>query len=188
MNSSVADLIAEVIAKEIRPGKDGHYSNDPNDSGGETAWGVTERTARKHGWEGAMIDLPRPIAENIYEAEYWYDPGFFDVSTISMRVARELFDTGINCGTERACEWLQMALNGFNRQGKDYADIAEDFDIGPATLNALRAYLARRKARGEVVMLRYLNSQQGAFYAGLVRRRPKDEDFLFGWFDNRVVI
>jgi len=182
MNSSVADLIAEVIRKE------GGYVNNPNDSGGETVYGITVRTARQNNYHGPMVSMPKTVAEDIYEKEYWYDPGFYDVSLISKAVARELFDTGINCSTERACEFLQIALNGFNRQGKDYSDIAEDFDIGPATLHALRAFIAKRQARGEVVMLRALNSLQGAFYLNLGRRRPKDEDFMFGWFDNRVEI
>lgn len=56
MNSSVADLIADLIAIE------GGYSNDPDDSGGETTWGVTERRARKFGYTGPMIDMP-PLAQ-----------------------------------------------------------------------------------------------------------------------------
>lgn len=182
MNSSVADLIAAAIDKE------GHHSNDPNDSGGETTWGVTERRARKFGYTGPMIDMPRSVAEAMYEKENWYDPGFYDVSVFSPLIARELFDTGINCGVPRACEFFQIALNALNRQGKDYADIAEDADIGPATLTALKAYLRLRGVRGEGVMLKALNALQGEFYIGLSRARQKDENFLFGWFDNRVVI
>lgn len=188
MNSSVADLIAEVIAKEIRPGKGGHYSNDPNDSGGETAWGVTERVARKYGYEGPMVDMPRTVAENIYEQRFWYEPGFYDVSIISLPIARELFDTGVNSGPERACEFLQKSLNALNRRGKDYPDVDEDFDIGPATLGALKAYLAFRGALGEKVLFRELNSLQGAFLTDLSRRRQKDEDFMFGWLANRVAL
>lgn len=188
MNSSVADLIDEVINKEIRPGKDGHYSNDPNDSGGETSWGVTERNARKYGYVGAMIDMPRSFAESYYEQHHWYEPGFYDVSTISLPIARELFDTGVNSGPERACEFLQVSLNALNRQGKDYPDVDEDFDIGPQTLDALRAYIAFRGKIGETVLLRALNSLQGAFLIELSRRRQKDENFTFGWLANRVVI
>ena len=182
MNSSVADLIAKAIDTE------GHYSNDPNDSGGETAWGVTERRARKFGYTGPMKDMPRSIAEAMYEQENWYDPGLYDVSVFSPLIARELFDTGINCGVPRACEFFQIALNALNRQGKDFADIAEDGDIGPATLQALKAYLRLRGVRGERVMLKALNCLQGAHYINLSRARQKDETFVFGWLDNRVEI
>lgn len=182
MNSSVADLIAETIDKE------GPYSDDPDDSGGETAWGVTARRARKFGYTGPMRDMPRSIAEAMYEHENWYESGFYDVSILSMPIARELFDTGINCGVGRASEFLQIALNALNRQEKDYKDIPEDGDVGPATIGALTAYLQKRGARGEHVMLRALNCLQGAFYINLSRSRQKDETFLYGWLDNRVAI
>jgi lysozyme family protein len=169
VNSSVADLISEVIAIE------GGYSNDPDDSGGG-----------KNGYTGPMKDMPRSVAESIYEMTYWYEPGFFDVSVIVPKVARELFDTGINCGTGKASEFLQVALNALNRQGKDYPDIEEDSDIGPATIKALTAYMKRRGAEGESVLLKALNCLQGARYIELSRSRKKDETFVYGWLLNRV--
>ncbi len=180
MNSSVADLITELVAKE------GGYSNDPNDSGGETMYGITIAEARINGYLGEMKDMPRSVAENIYEKKYWVAPGFERVSHMYYDVARELFDTGVNCGTGKASEFLQMALNALNRQGKDYADIDEDCDIGPATLRALKAYKAHRGAAGETVLLKALNCLQGARYLELTRMRQKDEKFIFGWLDNRV--
>lgn len=182
MNSSVADLISAVIAIE------GGYSNDPDDSGGETIYGITIRTARKHGYTGPMMDMPRSIAERIYEEAYWYEPGFYDVSMVYQRVGRELFDTGINCGVSKAAEFLQMALNALNRQGADYADIAEDGDAGPATLRALAAYKSVRGAVGELVLLKALNCLQGAYYIELSRTRQKDERFVYGWLRERVTL
>lgn len=182
MNSSVADLIAEVVAKE------GGYSNDPNDSGSETNWGITLRTARKHGYTGEMRDMPRSIAESIYEQSYWYEPGFYDVSTVSLAVARELFDTGINIGVARAAEFLQVSLNALNRQGRDYADIDEDGDIGPATIAALEAFFRRRGPDGQSVLLKALNCLQGERYIELSRSRQKDEEFVYGWLKNRVAL
>lgn len=182
MNSSVADLIAAVIAIE------GAYSNDPDDSGGETMYGITIREARRHGYTGPMQDMPRTIAEAIYEQDYWYGPGFYDVSMVYQRVGRELFDTGINCGTGKAAEFLQMSLNAFNRQGTDYADIDEDGDIGPATLRALAGYKSVRGLAGELVMLKALNCLQGARYIELSRARQKDETFVYGWMRERVVL
>ena len=182
MNSSVADLISAVIAIE------GGYSNDPKDSGGETNYGITIRVARLHGYTGEMIDMPRTVAERIYEEAYWYGPGFYDVSMVYQRVGRELFDTGINCGQPKAAEFLQMSLNALNREQKDYADIKEDGDIGPATLKALAAYKAVRGASGELVLLKALNCLQGARYIELSRLRQKDERFVYGWLKDRVAL
>jgi lysozyme family protein len=182
MKSAVADLIAEVIRIE------GGYTNDSNDSGGETKYGITIRVARKFGYTGEMRDMPKSVAEAIYEHNYWYTPGFYDVSTLSLPIARELFDTGINCGQPKAAEFLQMALNALNREGKDYADVAEDSDVGPSTMKALTAFLKKRGIEGENVMLKALNCLQGARYVELSRLRQKDEKYVYGWLLNRVVI
>ena len=43
-------------------GREGRYVNNPNDRGGATCWGITERVARAHGYQGDMRDLPRATA------------------------------------------------------------------------------------------------------------------------------
>ncbi|MNM79477.1 putative Peptidoglycan domain protein [compost metagenome] len=87
-----------------------------------------------------------------------------------------------------ASRFLQRALNWFNRGGLDYQDLTVDGHIGPATLSALDGFLRVRKTQGELVLLRALNALQGARYGELVENRAKDEEFIFGWFLNRVVI
>jgi len=167
-------------------GKEGDYSNHPSDTGGATRWGITERVARKHGYKGDMQQLPRPTAVAIYRQEYLIDPGFAAVAAINAAIAEELFDTGVNMGPSIPALWFQESLNAFNAQGKLYADIREDGDIGPATLAALRAYLKTRGADAERVMLKALNSSQGERYKFLSRSRAANEDFVYGWFRNRV--
>lgn len=132
--------------------------------------------------------MTREEAKSIYRARYWSAPGFEAVALQSSAVAEELFDTGVNMGQAIAATFLQRLLNGLNRQGRDYADIVVDGDIGPATLKALKAYLVRRKAEGEAVLLKGLNALQGARYVSLAEGRTKNEDFLFGWLSTRVEI
>ncbi len=169
-------------------GREGRYSNNPADPGGETMWGITERVARRHGYTGAMRDLPRDKAVAIYRQEYAIDPGFAAVAEIYPLVGAELFDSGVNLGVSWPALWLQMALNGLNNQGALYPDIAEDHDIGPATLRALAAYKAARGADGQAVLLCALNCLQGARYIDLARGRSQLETFLFGWLRTRVAL
>ena len=62
-------LIEELIERE------GGYVNHPNDKGGPTRFGITERVARAHGYSGAMALLPRNEAAAIYRRLYWLRPG-----------------------------------------------------------------------------------------------------------------
>ena len=47
-------------------GNEGGYSNNPNDPGGETNWGITLAVARANGYVGAMKDMDQSFAKRIY--------------------------------------------------------------------------------------------------------------------------
>lgn len=167
-------------------GIEGAYSDHPADSGGATMYGITEALARRYGYQGPMHRLPLSEATRIYRAAFWDALHLDEVATLAPQVAYEMFDSAVNVGTDRAVRWLQRALNVLNQQGRLYADLTEDGDLGPKTLAALQAYLWHRGTDGERVLLRALNSLQGAFYIELAERRQKDEVFVFGWLLHRV--
>lgn len=167
-------------------GREGAYTNDPDDPGGATIWGVTERVARKNGYTGQMQAMTRDQAKAIYRSEYWIRPGFSDVAMISQAIAEELFDTGVNQGIAKASEYLQRSLNCFNNEAAIYPDIKVDCDIGPGTVKALRALIDKRGKDGEKVIIRALNALQGARYIEITEARPRNEKYCFGWFLQRV--
>lgn len=166
--------------------REGPYSNDPSDSGGETTWGITESAARTNGYKGAMRDLPRSLAFSIMEDRYWSPLKLDIVENLSPKIAEELADSAVNVGVSKAGSWLQTALNALNDNGSAYPDMPEDGLVGSATIAALKAYLRHRGKDGETVILRALNGLQTAHYLNLSRKRPKDERFVFGWLLNRV--
>lgn len=167
-------------------GVEGKYSNNPNDSGGETMYGITKRVAVANGYTGEMKNLSLVRAADIAKVQYWDLLNLDKIDSLSSEIAVELFDTGYNAGIATAGRFLQRALNAFNRQQKDYQDITVDGVVGPLTVSNLRAFLTKRKDHGEAVMLRALNALQGSYYLSLVEQRPKDEDFIFGWFSTRL--
>ncbi len=177
---SIDELIAEVIERE------GDYVNHPADRGGATRWGITEAVARAHGYRGEMRAFPRDEAARIYERIYWLRPGFDRIAPIAPQIAAELFDTGINMGPSVAVAFLQRALNALNRGATDYPDIAPAPKIEDAVIAALTAFLAKRKPRGESVLLKALEALQGERYLDLAERRPANEAFLYGWLANRL--
>ncbi|QDX26108.1 hypothetical protein FPZ54_08775 [Sphingomonas suaedae] len=177
---TIDQLIDDVIARE------GGYSDHPADRGGPTRWGVTERVARAHGYSGEMRVFPRDEAAAIYRRLYWLRPRLDQVAQRAPALAAELFDTGVNMGPGVAARFLQRALNGLNRNGRDYPDMPVDGAIGPVTLAALTAFLDLRGAHGERVLLKAVEALQGERYLALAESRPANEAFLYGWLANRI--
>lgn len=167
-------------------GIEGKYSNNPNDSGGETMFGITVAVARENGYTGPMRNLPLATAKRIYKKKYWDINKLDNIAQMDEDIAYELFDTGVNLGAAKAALFLQSTLNVFNRQGKDYRDIKEDGLVGPATLGALASLIRVRKQLGISLVLKDLNIQQGWHYRMLSQRRPKDEEFMVGWYRTRI--
>ena len=167
-------------------GKEGGYIDHPDDRGGATNFGITEAVARAAGWTGAMHNLPRDFAIAIYRRRYWIAPRFDAIAAIAPRAAAELFDTGVNMGPGVAVTFLQRSLNALNRQGRDWADVAVDRIIGPATLGATRRMMSVRGKASEAVLLKALNALQGARYIELAEGRQANESFLYGWLANRI--
>lgn len=173
--------IEQIIEETI--GKEGKYSNNPNDAGGETMWGITKDVARANGYLGAMRDLPRDTAVTIYHREYFVRPGLDKILLRSPEVATEMFDTGVNMGQAIAVKFLQRALSLLGDRA-----LVQDGQLGPATLGALDAFMGRRGLEGELVLVRMLNCFQGARYAEITENRPANKAFVYGWFLNRVVV
>ncbi|WP_404367521.1 glycoside hydrolase family 108 protein [Sphingomonas sp. MMS24-J45] len=166
--------------------REGGYSNHPADRGGETKFGITAAVARAEGYDGPMRTLPLATARAIYRRRYWLAPRLDAVATLAPDVAAELFDTGVNMGPPAAVAFLQRALNALNRGATDYPDMPVDGRIGDTTLAALAAFLARRGAGGERVLLKAIEALQGERYLALAERRPANEAFLYGWLANRI--
>ncbi|WP_413191780.1 glycoside hydrolase family 108 protein [Pararobbsia alpina] len=167
-------------------GIEGDYSDHPLDRGGKTRFGITQAVARAEGYAGPMSSLPLGLAKTIYRRRYWDALSLDRVASISYPVALELFDTGVNMGPSIAATFLQRSLNALNRRARDYADVRVDGAIGEQSLAALHGFFGQRVHKAEAVLLKVLNCLQGARYIDTAERRSANEDFVFGWFDNRI--
>jgi len=161
---------------------EGAYSNHASDAGGKTMWGITEAVARANGYQGDMRNLTVEFALSIYKSQYWDTLRLDEVAEISQVVAEELFDTAVNCGVGVAGKFLQTALNSLNQQATIYPDTKVDGVVGPVSVHLLKQFMAKRGAKGEVVLMKALNCLQGARYIAIAEARPANEDFVFGWF------
>nr|WP_254213309.1 glycosyl hydrolase 108 family protein [Burkholderia multivorans] len=175
-------------------GREGKFSDDPNDRGNwylgkleGTMWGITAAEARAFGYTGPMNQMPRWTAAQIYKQRYWLGPKLDQVAAIDEKIADRLFDIGVNAGQATGVKFLQRALNVLNRQGKDFPDITVDGGIGPITLSALRAFLSKRGKDGRDVLFFMIASQHSTFYIDIAEKRPANEDFEYGWQINRAM-
>lgn len=109
---------------------EGGYVNNPRDPGGATNQGVTQRVYDD--WRDTHFLAAQPVklidkgeVEAIYHDLYWKP---IHADELPTGVDYATFDFGFNSGCNRAARFLQRM-----------AGVAEDGQIGPATLAAVRA-------------------------------------------------
>lgn len=161
-------------------GHEGGLSNHPADRGGLTKYGITAATWRAYCAEVRPNDL-RSVAEitledaqAVYARGYWAPLGLDAVEDVD--VAAEIFDTAVNCGTGRAAEIAQRAVNLLRRESE--ATLVVDGRMGPLTRQALNMLV---RSGHKKALLAALNFFQGAHYAGIVERDPTQRVFIRGW-------
>lgn len=184
---------------------EGGYSNDPRDRGGETYKGIARNmNPRWEGWEvcDAIKANTRPeqlakalaaddelneMVHDFYKLAFW-DPLQLD-SVNPQELANEVFDSAVNQGAVVAVKHLQEALNLLNNNQKHYSDINEDGHMGPATIQALNAYLLTSKFAGRSldkntrVLLKAYNGLQFARYVDICNANPLQEVYFYGWVE-----
>ena len=175
VSATVALIIAAVFALE------GGYVDHPNDPGGKTNWGITERVARANGFSGDMRDLTQAEAFTIYEREYIRKPGFLPLVEIDPAVAEEVIDTGVNMGPARPTRFFRRAVNEVCNTRLPITPRMDD-----VTVKAWSDCRANLGPRSCVRMLDSLDRQQRAEYDRLVRVNPSLRVFYRGWLNHRI--
>jgi lysozyme family protein len=116
--------------------QEGGYADHPKDPGGATNLGITRKTLARWRQVSPWWNLPKAAvkalsadeAGKIYQASYWRRvrgaelPAGLDLA---------LFDFAVNSGPMRAIKALQTRL-----------EVKADGDLGPLTLNAIKARIA----------------------------------------------
>jgi len=109
---------------------EGGYVNDPNDPGGRTNLGVTQKVyenwVERDVTEQEMRDLTVEDVASIYKNEYW-DRGKCD--DLPSGVDWCIFDWGVNSGMSRSAKALQRIVG-----------VEADGGIGPMTLQAVNDF------------------------------------------------
>jgi lysozyme family protein len=180
--ADVQRMIGDLITRE------GGYSNNPADAGGETCWGITGAVARAYGYEGPMMLLPLATAADIYLERYWLLPHFDALDSFSDPLALKVFDIGVNRGQTVGVRYIQRALNVLSDQGTRYPVVSVDGTLGKLTLRSLSLFLTQRAPDGEGVMLAMVRAQECVDYMTIAETRPIDQQFDWGWQKARMML
>ena len=182
-------------------GFEGGWCNVQGDSGGETYAGIARRYWPDWpGWKlidgekahssfasGAsaftrhLATVPglSDLVSGWYRSEWWDRLG---LAALPQDLANEIFEQSVNLGKGGSGQKVQLVCNAFNRARAGnslFADLNVDGVIGPRTLDALAALLARRT--DEKALVHALNCMQGSHYIELAARNPSQRKFVDGW-------
>lgn len=148
---------------------EGGWSNDPDDHGGATKYGITQNTLSR--WRKSFVSerdvrgLSLSEAEEIYAAWYWDGPG---ISSLPRQEIREaVYDFGVNSGPNRAIKALQRVVGAY-----------PDGVIGPQTIAAVVSAI---DSDGWRYVLDKFCDRRAMFYKSVVRAKPSQVKFLRGW-------
>ena len=149
---------------------EGGFTDDENDRGGKTNWGIAEEEAREFGYTGDMRNLTKDFAKNIYLKKYYLGNKLDKV--VNDKVALSICDWAVNSG-RNGTKNAQIAINQLTNANLDVDGI-----IGNKTLEAINSVDPEK-------FLEVYHNLQRIYYKGKVEADRTQERFLTGWL-NRI--
>lgn len=148
---------------------EGGYVHDPQDHGGATNRGITQRTydawnVKQHQPNQSVQRITPAQVAAIYREEYWDAVRGDDLPG---PIACACFDYAVNSGPRKAIVTLQQQLN-----------VTPDGALGPQSMAAAHAADAQVTAQGVI-------SRREQFLRSIAQHDPTQDRFLAGWL-NRV--
>jgi len=149
--------------------REGGFVDRPEDRGGPTNFGISQRSYP----DVDIAGLTEEAARAMYKRDFWED-GFDKIR--SQQLADKLLDTAVNLGKEKAIRILQEALGEIRFGGR------VDGQFGPATLLSVNLACDGRKRP----LFEAWRARLAKHYVGLVLQDPTQLAFLDGWLRRAV--
>lgn len=152
----------QAIVKTLANEGGGKITDDPDDSGGLTKYGISQRAYPNLD----IRNLTEQQARDIYKRDYW-DRVQGD-SIQSQQVAENLFDTAVNMGVKTASRMAQQAVG-----------VSADGIIGPQSLTAIN------NANPATFIASYTLAKI-SYYAQICNKDRSQSKFLLGWINRAL--
>ena len=166
---------------------EGGFSDDPNDNGGMTLFGIArnknpqwagwrevDQIIKSNGWNSKNDDhwsLIAKACKRIEGVEAFYRINFWNKMKgeyiFANSIAQTIFDYGVNTGMKTAVKNVQRTLK-----------IIDDGDFGPKTLEALNKFIMNEslyKWSEEFTLRKLLR------YVKIVTNESENIKYMFGW-------
>jgi lysozyme family protein len=165
---------------------EGGYVNHPNDRGGATNLGVTQRVYDQYCLDNSqprqsVKDITKQEAQAIYVQGYWNQVKGNQLSPLT---AISLADFAYNSGPARAVHEMKRCLreNGYDiPMTADGRDVRNE-KLDSRTVAAVKDYVAKF---GDESLAQGINLERHKFVQSIVDRNPDQKVFLKGW-NNRI--
>lgn len=165
---------------------EGGWSDDPEDRGGATNFGISIRYLQARGDldgdglpDGDLdgdgdVDVDDILATDRDDAIGLYKTGFWVPNRCdqikSELVAIKIFDMAVNMGSSQAWKLVQRAANKLGSQ------LTVDGRVGPNTISAVNSY-----HRVDYDLVNIIRERQANFYETIIERNPSQAKFRLGW-------
>lgn len=173
---------------------EGGLTNDPDDSGGLTNFGVILPILKELGLEDDFdkdgdVDaadlriMTEAQAKNVYAKQWWNRYKFDELEDVaSDMLTIKIFDTFVNMGPQQATRILQRALNATNNAVAflypNRARLLVDGGLGPVTRQMVES--CTQLAFGNSILSAF-SCEQAAIYRQIAAKRPSQAKFMGGW-------
>lgn len=158
----MADFEQAILKTLIHEGGSA-LTDDPDDRGGLTRYGISQRSYP----DLDIRALTEDQAKAIYKRDYWDKVKGDQIA--DQQMAESIFDTAVNMGPRTAARLAQVA-----------ADIEPaDGIIGPGSLKALHQ-------TNTELFLAHFSLAKIARYAWICRKNPSQKKYLLGWVNRAL--
>ena len=146
---------------------EGGFSDDKNDPGGMTNYGISQRFVDDEKLKLNIQHLTLDEAKDIYR-KYWWDRYHYDAVN-DLKLATKIFDLSVNLGPDKAHALVQKSLNHIQNE-----HIAIDGVFGPQTIAAVNQ-------SDPIKLMTEFRLETRDYYINLVSHNPSLAKFEYGW-------